>query len=59
MIALATASGPLAVAAVIATIMGAVIASAGLIAGHWMNRKKFEHEERMEYYTEVAEELKP
>jgi lysozyme family protein len=57
-IALATASGPLAIAAVIATGVGALIAAGGLLAGHWMNKKKYLHEERLERYLEVVEELK-
>lgn len=57
-IALATASGPLAIAAVIATGVGSVIAAFGILAGHWMNKKKYDHEERMERYEEIAEDLK-
>jgi len=58
-IALATATGPLALAAVIATGVGGVIAAGGFLAGHWMNIKKFQHEERMEKFLELVEELKP
>ena len=47
-IALATASGPLAIAAVVATGVGSLIAAFGLMAGHWINQRKFSHEERME-----------
>ena len=56
-IALATATGPMAIAAVIATCLGATIAVFGLAAGHWMNGKKFELEERMERYAALGEEL--
>ncbi len=58
-IALATATGPLALAALIATGVGGVIAAGGFLAGHWMNTKKFKHEERMEKFLELVEELKP
>nr|WP_294555636.1 hypothetical protein [uncultured Rhodopila sp.] len=57
-IALATASGPLAFAAVLATGVGSLIAADGLMAGHWMNQKKFAHEERKERCSEFAEEMK-
>jgi hypothetical protein len=57
-IALATATGPLALAAVAATVFGALTAACGLLAGHSMNKKKFAHEERMERYLEIAEEMK-
>lgn len=57
-IALATASGPLALAAVLATGVGAAIAVARLMAGHWMNKKRFAHEERLEPYLELIEEMK-
>jgi len=57
-IALATSTGPLAVAAIIATGVGGLIALSGLMMGHWMNRKKFAHEERLERYLEVVEEMK-
>jgi hypothetical protein len=57
-IALATAAGPLALAAIVATVVGSVTAAGGLLAGHWMNKKKFIHEERMERYSEIVEELK-
>jgi len=57
-IALATASGPLALAAVIATGVGAAIAVGGLMAGHWMNKRKFAHEERLDLYLELIEEMK-
>ena len=58
LIALATAAGPIAAAAVVATGAGAIVAAVGLIAGHAMNEKKFEHEQRMDYYSDIAEDLK-
>jgi hypothetical protein len=57
-IALATASGPLALAAVAATVVGSLTAAVGLLLGHLMNKKKFVHEERMDRYLEAVEELK-
>lgn len=57
-VALATASAPLALPAIIATGVAILIGASGLIAGHWMNKRKFAHEELMERYSETAEELK-
>ena len=57
-VALATAAGPMPLAAILATGAGALIAAAGLIAGHWMSQRRFEHEERMERYLDLAEEMK-
>jgi hypothetical protein len=56
-LALATATGPLGFAAVIATGVGSLIAAGGIVAGHWMSKKKFEHEGRMERYAELAKDL--
>lgn len=56
-IALITTTGPMLAAAAIATGFGVVVTAAGLVACHWMNRKKFLHEERMEQYLDLAEEL--
>jgi len=57
-IALSTSPGPPAILAILATGTGGLIALGGLFWAHWMNKKKFAHEERLEQYLEVVEEMK-
>jgi len=58
LIALLSASGPASIALVAVTVAGVIIAGAGFLAGHWMNKKKFAHEENADRYVEYAEVMK-
>jgi len=55
LVALATA--PLSAAVIAVTAAGFAVAGAGLFAGHWMNKKKFAHEENADRYSEHAREM--
>jgi Flp pilus assembly protein TadB len=57
-VALATSSSHWAVADIVVTGFGGLIALAGLIWSRRMNNKKFTHEERLERYLEVIEDMK-
>lgn len=57
-VALATASGPLAIAAIFATAAGALVAIGGFAAGHSLNKRKSDHEEKMYRYNDLAEDLR-
>ncbi len=58
LVALATASGPLAIAAIFATAAGSLVAIGGFAVGHALNKRKSDHEERMDRYNDIAEDLR-
>ncbi|WP_204165423.1 hypothetical protein [Methylobacterium sp. 17Sr1-1] len=58
LIALATATGPLTAAGILATVAGVIIAAVGLVASHEMNSRKLAHQEWAEEYQEKVEDLR-
>jgi len=57
-VAIMTTSGHVTFAAIAVTAIGGFIALVGLIRARVMSKRKFAHEERLERYVEVIEELK-
>jgi len=58
LIALLSATGPVSIALLAVTVAGVIMAGAGFLAGHWMNKKKFAHEETADRLLEYAEVMK-
>lgn len=57
-VAMLTVAAPLVLGAAVATGVGAILAIGGLGTGHWMNGKKFEHEEKIDRFNDALEDLK-
>ncbi|MBO0902485.1 hypothetical protein [Jiella sonneratiae] len=56
-VAMATVASPFVLGAAVVTATGAGILMLGLGISHWMNAKKFAHEEKVDRYQDAVEEL--